>query len=79
MRELRCNNRMHGVILEDGILEVKCGNNLCGARSGVIVLHRFDLNSGELIDTKKFSDPKPPRKEVSGNGTSRIRAAIRSS
>jgi hypothetical protein len=53
--ELRCPGRIHGK-LNDGILEVKCHSNACGARSGTVVLHYFDIDTGELIETKRFQD-----------------------
>jgi hypothetical protein len=59
--ELRCDHTMHG-ILNNGTIEVKCGNSRCGARSGVVVLHRFDLKTGQLIGTDRYKDPV--RKEV---------------
>lgn len=56
--ELRCPSRLHGVVIADGHIEVKCSSGHCGARSGVTVLHYFDLLTGELLETKKFNDPK---------------------
>lgn len=55
-QEMRCENRLHG-ILKDGILEIKCRSKFCGAEPGVAVLHRFDMESGALLDTKLFKDP----------------------
>lgn len=73
--ELRCEHTMHGVLIDDGTLEVKCKNNRCGARSGVIVMHKFDLSTGKLISTKRFADPI--RKEVNKHGTRRPSTALR--
>jgi hypothetical protein len=53
---MRCLNSLHGLIF-GGAVEVKCRSRRCGARSGVVVLHRFDLDTGELIDTRMFKDP----------------------
>jgi len=47
---------MHAILVDE-ILEVKCANSRCGARSGVVVLHQFDLKTGELIRTEKYRDP----------------------
>ena len=57
--ELRCPNRkLFGIIdPEDGILEVKCNSARCGARFGVVILHRFDLHKGVFLETRSFLDP----------------------
>lgn len=54
--EIRCPSRLHGRIV-NGQLEVKCASKKCGAQSGVVVLHYFNLLTGELTETKKYSDP----------------------
>lgn len=56
MHELRCGGTMHGK-LDDLRLEVKCNRRSCGAGRGVVVLHTFDLTTGELIGTSKYADP----------------------
>ena len=55
-QELRCPGRIHGIIEDDDICEIKCHSRACGAKSGVVVLHYFNLKSGELVDTKVFRD-----------------------
>ena len=55
--ELRCPSRLHAVITDDGLIEVKCRYDRCGASSEVTVLHLFDPISGELVETKKFRNP----------------------
>lgn len=58
MIELRCGGTMHGKLtLDTGQLEVKCGRRGCGAKRGVVVLHTFDLITGNLVATKRFADP----------------------
>jgi hypothetical protein len=54
--ELRCEHKMHGVLTDNGLLEVKCGSAFCGSKPGVVVLHRFDVVTGELVETKKYKD-----------------------
>jgi hypothetical protein len=62
---LRCTGRIHGELIEDKdregkpvvFLEVKCQSQRCGAKSGVVVLHRFRLDQSAPIETKKFADP----------------------
>ena len=60
-KELRCAGTMHGK-LDDDILEIKCRRRSCGHRDGTVVLHRFNIHTGELVDTKRFADPKNNRR-----------------
>jgi hypothetical protein len=68
MKELRCaGNKLHGIIVDEdrpaaGTLEVRCGSQFCGAGSGHVVLHRFDLGTGE-VTTREYLEPPKPRKE----------------
>jgi hypothetical protein len=55
--ELRCPVKLHGLITEDGLLEVKCNSSRCGHGSGVVVLHYFDPHTGQLKETKTFREP----------------------
>ena len=57
MAELRCPSKKHAE-LADGLIEVKCNSRFCGARDGVVVLHRFDALTGDLVVTNQFKDPK---------------------
>lgn len=72
--QLRCDNKMHGVIVEDGVLEIKCDSRFCGAGPGIIVLHRFDTTTGELLGTNRF---KNPRGRVEVDGTQHDSAPVR--
>lgn len=57
--ELRCRNKMFGVIVQPaagGVLEIKCNSDFCGAQPGVVVLHRFSTADGRLISTSRFRD-----------------------
>lgn len=56
-KELRCPNRILFGVLDDRVIEVKCKSNRCGARNGVVILHRFDADSGDFLETKIFQDP----------------------
>jgi hypothetical protein len=56
MIELRCGGTMHGK-LDQQLLEVKCGRRGCGAKRGVVVLHTFDLKTGNMVGTKRYADP----------------------
>lgn len=55
--DLRCRYKMHGILLPERLIEVKCKSKLCGAGSGVTVLHRFSAENGQLVETLKFKDP----------------------
>jgi hypothetical protein len=76
MIELRCGGTMHGRM--DGfLLEVKCGRRSCGAKPGVVVLHTFDVMTGELVGTARYKDPI--KKKGRSNGSSGSRTAVRHS
>jgi hypothetical protein len=77
--DLRCESKKHGELPEPGVIEVKCDSRFCGAQRGVVVLHRFDALTGELLETKRFRDPgvAEARKEVN-DGARRDSAAVRS-
>ena len=55
--ELRCDKRLHGVLTDEGVLEISCRSALCGHRNGVVVIHQFDPVTGELLDTRYYKDP----------------------
>jgi|GEM_PF-3398392 len=73
MAELRCRTKLHGV-LTDGVLEVKCASRFCGHGPGVVVLHRFDADTGELVNTVQFKDPRKEQAHGTGNSTA-VRSA----
>lgn len=67
--DLRCQAKKHGE-LDDGFVEIKCSSRFCGAGPGVVVIHRFDANTGELAGTRRFKDPaRKGRSHASRNGT----------
>lgn len=69
MTNFRCpGNKLHAK-LNDGKLEVRCESRWCGKRPGVIVIHRFSIESGELIDTVRFRTPHQPSLGKETNGT----------
>ena len=73
MKELRCGSKiLHGVLDED-IVEVSCRSKWCGKRPGVVVIHRFNKNTGELLNTQRFQEPK----EVNINGTAHEGSSVR--
>jgi len=63
--QLRCKSQLQGIIKEypngKRLLEVRCKNKWCAARgTGVVVLHLFNVETGELDHTKRFRDPQRP-------------------
>lgn len=56
-RGLRCGAKQHAV-LRDGRIEVKCTSRFCGAKPGIVVLHYFHTTTGDLLETKRYKDPK---------------------
>lgn len=75
--ELRCDSSiLHGIMVAEGVLELPCRSRWCGKRPGVVVLHRFNIQTGELVETLRFSEPKV---EKEGRNASRQRTAVRPS
>lgn len=58
MKELKCSSgRLHGV-LENGHIEIACRSSRCGKRPGVVVIHRFDLSTGECVSTRQYQEAR---------------------
>lgn len=56
--QLRCEGNLYGVLSDDlTTIEVKCKRRRCGAAQGVIVLHTISLETGEVVETKRFREP----------------------
>lgn len=65
MQELRCDNQILFGTLHGTVLEVRCRSNRCGKEPGVVIIHRFSLQTGDLVETLKYKDPTY-RKEAVG-------------
>lgn len=52
--ELRCASRVHGQIVSPDVIEVRCHSRYCGKRAGMVILHRFEISTGKLLDTKEY-------------------------
>lgn len=64
--QLRCHgNKVHGETVDEcsGILEVYCDSRWCGKNAKTVVVHRFDLATGDLT-TRLFKKPVQPTPEV---------------
>jgi len=58
-KDLRCGSKKHGVlILEKNAIETKCDSRFCGSQRGVVVLHRFSIESGALLETIRYKNPE---------------------
>lgn len=76
--ELRCENGIKfGEVVGDanGIIEVKCRSSRCGHRSGVVVLHRFSLETGNLLNTRLFRDITSRKDGGKSNDSHSLRSA----
>ena len=63
--QLRCRSKLQGIIKEypngKKLLEVRCKDKWCAERgAGVVVLHYFNVETGELDHTKRYRDPRRP-------------------
>jgi putative transposon-encoded protein len=60
--DIRCPHRKFGEVTEfsgkSGRIEIACPSRWCGKRTGVVVIHTFNLKTGELIGTRQFRSPK---------------------
>ncbi len=57
MQELRCDGRLYGKVDHMSRLEVKCKEQICGARNGFVVFHVFGLATGAMLYTTRYKDP----------------------
>ena len=58
--ELRCENRLHGRLSEvDGrqAVEIQCRSDFCKGPERAVVLHFFDIHTGDLIATRRYKNP----------------------
>lgn len=45
--ELRCDSKLHGIVVDGDVVQVKCSSRFCGAKPGVVVFHYFNIRTGE--------------------------------
>lgn len=70
--DLRCDHKLHGRV-NHGVLEVMCRSALCGKKPGVVIMHYFNLRTGEMT-TRKYKDS--PNTEGESHGLGHL-AAVR--
>lgn len=56
MAELRCEFKKHGELVEPGVIEFLCRSKLHNKGPGILVIHRFDTLTGELLETRFFRE-----------------------
>lgn len=67
MMDFRCPNKLHGRKVEPDLIEVSCDSRWCGKRAGVVILHRFNAETGELVETLQFKAPPTQTQNEKGN------------
>lgn len=55
---LRCDHTLFGRLTDNRWLEVKCKRRACGYVKGTVILHTIDIQTGEVVSTKNFADPR---------------------
>lgn len=56
--ELRCEHKLHMVLIDSDTVEVGCSSRLCGAGAGIVVRHRFSLTTKKLLSTTRYKSPE---------------------
>jgi hypothetical protein len=66
LRELKCaSGRLLGM-LDGKFVEIACRSARCGKRPGVVVIHRFDVLTGECVSTSQFKEARITKGEADG-------------
>lgn len=73
--ELRCDAKILHGITEGDTVEVTCKSKWCGKRPGVVVLHTFNIRTGELLTTRKFAEPREEGTDDSCSQGAAVRSA----
>ena len=58
MSELRCESKLHGILVAPNVIEISCNSRFCGADRDTVVLHKFDARTGDMIETKLYKKPR---------------------
>ena len=66
MKELRCPSKLLAQVTEQGLIELPCDSRWCGKQPGLVILHRFNAETGELVQTLKFKAPPTPTMKGQG-------------
>lgn len=62
-KQFRCRSKLQGIVktYPNGkvLFEIRCKDKYCTDRKpGIVVLHYFNVQTGELENTVKFRDPR---------------------
>lgn len=64
MLQLRCGSgTLFAEVVETSVIEVRCRNRRCGYEPGVLVLHKFDTNTGVVLGTSRYRDAAELKEE----------------
>jgi hypothetical protein len=55
--DIRCESKKYAEI-NDGVIEIKCKSRWCGGGPGVVVIHRWDARTGEVLKDQRFKEPR---------------------
>ena len=75
--DLACPAKKHGVVIEpgNGVVEIACNSRFCGSVAGVTVLHRFDISTGTLVETKQYKNPRKGKQDATHHHPAAVRSA----
>lgn len=75
-KPLRCGHALYGLLTDGRWLEVKCKRRACGYQKGLVVLHTIDITSGQVVSTKRFTDPRITKEKTDAvnNSSPAVRA-----
>ena len=68
-KELTCiSGRLLGVI-DEQFVEIACRSTKCGKRPGVVVIHRFDMTSGDCVSTRRYTEAQDTTLTLKGEAS----------
>ena len=72
--DLRCDAKLHAIVVDEDVVEVKCDSRFCGASKETAVLHRFNVKTGEMVQTLRFKNPEG-RERATYHSSAAVRSA----
>lgn len=61
--ELRCHTKLHAIVVGLDMVEIACRSRRCGWEAGRVILHRFEISTGKLLDTKEYKTIEVAKEE----------------
>jgi hypothetical protein len=55
--EARCQHKKHGEIIDNHTIDIVCGSRFCKLTADEVVVHRFDLSTGDYT-TRRYANPR---------------------